>query len=255
MYHRIDKESPERYLKVLVSARWLSSIEANRAIFKKELFPLCMYATERQIVLRFGAFALFLFVIGLFTNSNDWWLDIAFFALLYGVLWLLVKRFPQSPTTLTWLVILPVPHLLGGFGLYSWSVGGVSWDVYVHILDAFNGVLLLHSFLTTSALKVWRRALAIILVVLLAGALLEAVEEYGGVALARNGEGLFYRGPGDYCSNEHPCSTSIDTVKDTYDNILGLALGVLAVVYLTAVQRAAGRGARRSRRPRRPRQR
>lgn len=52
------------------------------------------------------------------------------------------RRLRPSATTVTLLCLLPVMHLAGALGLYSWELGNLSWDVLVHISNGFLGTLL-----------------------------------------------------------------------------------------------------------------
>lgn len=51
-------------------------------------------------------------------------------------------RLQPSRNTVTLLCVLPVMHLLGALGLYSWELGNLSWDVLVHISNGFIATLL-----------------------------------------------------------------------------------------------------------------
>jgi hypothetical protein len=62
----------------------------------------------------------------------------------------------------------------------------------------------------------WRKKACSVLqlsLLLLAGtSLIEVVEAYGG-AVAGQGEGIFLRGAGDFCTASLPCSEEVDTMK------------------------------------------
>lgn len=62
----------------------------------------------------------------------------------------------------------------------------------------------------------WRqqglRVLQLSLLLLAGTSLIEVVEAYGGM-LAGQGEGIFLRGAGDYCTASLPCSEEVDTMK------------------------------------------
>jgi len=189
----------------------------------------------------FPVVSAFLVLVSALANSRDWWLDTAFYGVATVVAWIAVARWPQRPAT-TWLLAgIPVPHLLGAFGFYHGSVGGVSWDVCVHTVTPFLLVLCLHSFLATPASpsKAILRVLVIGGVVLAAAVAAEVVEWAGGAALQREGEGVFFCGPGDHCAEAARCDVATDTRKDMLINVLGLSLGIIAVAY--AHRSGAGR--------------
>lgn len=202
-------------------------------------------ASTLQTDVRFGALAIFLLAMGIFSNSRDWFLDITFFAVIYSVLWILARKYPQTPSTITLLILLPTAHMAGALGAYHWSIGGVSWDVYAHIFAAFIGTLLLHAFFTTSKLRPAQRVLACIVIIVTAGIVVEIIEEAGGQELKRQGEGMFYRGAGDFCADTATCTAKTDTVKDMFDNVVGIVLGMIAISYVNAVQRSGAREAKR----------
>lgn len=66
-------------------------------------------------------------------------------------------------------------------------------------------------------------------VLLIAGtSLIEVIENLGG-QVAGTGEGIFLRGPGDFCSASVPCSEEVDTAKDMVDNVAGMLMALVAL--------------------------
>lgn len=132
------------------------------------------------------------------------------------------RRLRPSPRTVGLLNLLPVAHLAGARGLYSWSLGNLSWDVLVHISSSFTGTLLFASVLAdVSAARTRANArcqpaaapAAAPTMLLLAGLLLactvlvEGVEQLGGSLAGRAGEGMFLRvrRAADWCEGRACC--------------------------------------------------
>lgn len=178
----------------------------------------------------FGWFFAVLAILAALTFSRDWWYDLAFYAAIYLIFWALCRRHPQSNETITLLVLAPIPHLLGALGLYHLALGTLSWDAIVHTGTAFLGILLVFSFLRGRKLARWETVSMLVIVLLFGGALVEAVEWVGG-RVAAPGEGLFFRGAGDYCTKRAPCTEAEDIAKDSVNNMIGMVLGLAAVLY------------------------
>jgi hypothetical protein len=167
------------------------------------------------------------------------------------------RRLRPSGSTVSLLCLLPVMHLTGALGLYSWELGNLSWDVLVHIANGCIGTLLAAAVLgdvraaaaagdaardapqqrhqgsgasssssaagvaapaseaaaPAAAAAAWRgRAVGVLqLAALLLGssALVEVVEAAGGRLAGVAGEGVFLRGPGDFCTASLPCSEEV----------------------------------------------
>jgi hypothetical protein len=161
-------------------------------------------------------------------------LDLLFYVILYLIFWLLERKYQKDTSVIALLLLVPVPHLLGVFGLYAWSIGNLTWDIVVHIASSMLGVLFLDSYLEhtarTSKWSTQKRVAIILLVVACSAILVEVVEAVGSAP----GDGLFRRGPGDFCLVDFPCTVQQDTLKDVTDNLAGLLLGLVAIGYAHA---------------------
>lgn len=224
-------------------------------------------AGERQHVhTAFGAFYAYLGLMTAAATSPDWHLDFLTFGGLWGLLWAACAKWQPSVSTVTLLCLLPVMHLAGALGLYSWELGNLSWDVLVHISNGFIGTLLfaavLHDLSSRTAStdiatsngassqtgaagaqprgaswheRAWGVA-KVTALLLLSTSLIEVVEAAGGQVAGHAGDGIFLRGPGDLCTASLPCSEEVDTAKDMVDNCAGMVLALISLA--TQQQRA-----------------
>ena len=211
--------------------------QPSRAFRRKSIAP-AIYINENgwEGAMRphnhFGTFFLILALLALFTSSNDWLVDIGICAIIYAGLWVACNKWKQTNTTLTLLVLAPLPHLLGSFGLYNWSLGNLSYDIVVHISTTFLTILLVASI---THKRSWQQTIMIVIGIILIGAAVVEVVEW--TTNNYQGDGMFRRGPGDYCAIPR-CTETVDTQKDLISNSVGLVLGLVAVLS-AKVQRSA----------------
>ncbi|WIA37649.1 hypothetical protein OEZ86_014550 [Tetradesmus obliquus] len=157
--------------------------------------------------------------------SPDWYLDCAAFGGIWAGLWAACCRLQPSPRTVVLLNLLPVMHMSGALGAYHWELGNLSWDILCHISNGFIGTLLFASCLsdmshtahstphgTAAAAHQAQHSNQPAAAAAAGTSLIEVVEAYGGM-LAGQGEGIFLRGAGDYCTASLPCSEEVDTMK------------------------------------------
>jgi uncharacterized membrane protein YjdF len=226
------KRSSRCFIKVSETARHvLVEVRETEHLFKGRNASLLMRPHKHFII-----FFIILLLLSIFANSTDWWIDLGFYSIVYAILWAICAKWEISDTALTLLILLPLPHLLGGFGFYHWSYGNMSYDIIVHVVTSFIAVLLLANI--SSKLKRPSHAVAIIIAIILVGAVTVEVVEWAA-GQAGEGEGMFLRGAGDYCA-QPPCPQLTDTYKDMISNALGTALGLLAVFARPTAQRSAG---------------
>ncbi|WIA17296.1 hypothetical protein OEZ85_014163 [Tetradesmus obliquus] len=174
-------------------------------------------------------------------TSPDWYLDCAAFGGIWAGLWAACCRLQPSPRTVVLLNVLPLMHMSGALGAYHWELGNLSWDILCHISNGFIGTLLFASCLSdmshtahstphaaATSLQAQHSNQPAAAAAAAGTSLIEVVEACGGV-LAGEGEGIFLRGAGDYCTASLPCSEEVDTMKDMVDNVAGMMLALLAL--------------------------
>lgn len=120
----------------------------------------------------------------------------------------------RSRTIISGEILILLSIAGNAFGLFNLEFAGVTYDTYVHILAAFTAMMLAYEYL--EGRREWQRMLFSALIVLALGLGVEVVE----FAIA------FKSGmPGCFSSF---CYYWQDTVKDIINDILGVALFLLA---------------------------
>lgn len=169
-------------------------------------------------------------ILALFANSPDWQYDIMFFGAIIVLGHIAFNKWPTTNEAATLFLLVFAPHLLGTLGFYHWSIGPLSWDMIVHTTTSFFGVLFLYALFRHRHITRIESVLALTVIIITLGVLVEGIEWAGG-RLASPGEGVFFRGAGDFCTKSHPCTEEEDAQKDTVNNFIGLGLGIVAVTH------------------------
>lgn len=181
---------------------------------------------------------IFLLILAIFANSPDWHYDIAFFVAIIAIGQITFSKWSTTNEATTLFLMVFLPHILGALGLYHLSIGSLSWDMFVHTSTSFFGVLFLYALFRHRHITRIESILALTAIIITLGALVEGIEWAGG-RLASPGEGVFFRGAGDFCTKTHPCTEEEDAQKDTVNNFIGLGLGIVAVTHHRRRKRSA----------------
>lgn len=146
------------------------------------------------------------------------------FAFLCFLFILIEKKYNVSPLTAFLAGLIFVPHEIGLFGFYGSPILNYNADLILHILTTFLfAYIVLNFLLQNTSNKFLTSAIIAISITITIGALIEALEYWGFVAIGM-GEGYLGFGEGDNSQNFGPWE---DSSSDTTANFFGSFLAVL----------------------------
>jgi len=123
------------------------------------------------------------------------------------------------------ICLFMVVHNFGVFGLYGTKIYGVEFDFLMHMSGGFISSLVVYryyKFVNFSKRYGKLRMYLLVMVIVLGISSIHEIVEIVGGSLLGEGEGVFYRGPGDM--------DPWDTQKDLWNNFVGIVLGIISYV-------------------------
>ena len=164
-----------------------------------------------------------------FTSEPEWFMDNLIAMAAVALFYFLHTKLRISSVPYALVLIIPLLHNLGSFGLYSTGFAGIAWDFMVHSFAGFAiSITAFQSLSKATKLKPREKAIIAIGIVLAIAALLEITEGLGALIWGK-GEGFLLYGAGD--------TDYLDTQTDLMFNLVGGVLGLFVSLIAHKLQK------------------